>query len=189
MREFVVIDPTIMTRVIYYSILHRDIKISLLQLRMTKLAIRNLRTTIPSFNDLNDVEIELMHRSDEIQQSCRLLLEPLFEGIDFGHKYFNHWTIPIRDIRQGYCELEEIKQFKDRRPLIFGRKYILLLYDYTDSSLGIYKAGRLIELSHAIHFIDSIPPRKDKVKGIYDAIVANFELASRYRTSNIMPNE
>jgi hypothetical protein len=186
MRPFMKPDATVINRVIYYSILIRDIKLTLLELRKTKLLMRGLAIQNLNFNDLTENELKLINNMWEVEKSCRLLLEPLFEGINFGHKYLNHWSLSMSDIRKGFAELEEIKQFKDSRPLIFGRKYILLLYDYTDKSLGKFYAGEVIELEKAIHFIDDIPERKDKVKGLYDAILNSIQLASRYRNT-LMP--
>jgi hypothetical protein len=146
--------------------------------------IRGLGLTVPSYKDLIEVETELINRANEIQHSCMLLLTPLLEGIDFGHKYLDHWAIPMSDIKNGYCELEEIVQYKEGKPLLFGRKFILLLYDYEDESLGRFYGGELIELSKAIHFIDNIPQKKDKIRGLYDAIISSIQLASRYKISN-----
>jgi hypothetical protein len=70
--------------------------------------IRGLSVTIPSYTDLKEVEVELIRRSEEIQNSCKLLLFPLLDGIDFGHRYLNHWALSMSDIKCGYCELEEI---------------------------------------------------------------------------------
>lgn len=190
MRYFVKPNQNVIDRVIYYSILRRDIRVSLFQLRKAIIMIRGLRITIVSSPEMRDTEMELIRAVDSLENSCRLLLEPLFEGINFGHKYFNHWSIPMHDIHKGYCELEEIIQYKEDKPVIFGRKYILLLYDYTDSTLGKFYGGELIELSKAIHFIDNIPEKKDKLKGLYDAITSSIELSMRYhRTSNILSNE
>jgi hypothetical protein len=188
MRDFVKPDSTVIERVIYYSILVRDIRITLLQLRKTKIMMRGLGIMNLNFNDLTENELKLIHHDEEIQNACKQLLLPLFEGIDFGHKYLNHWVIPMSDIKQGYCELEEILQYKSNRPLLFGRKFVLLLGDYTDPTLGKFYSGELIELSKAIHFIDKIPPKKDKVKGLYDAIRNSITLASRQR-SKIYLNE
>jgi len=182
MRYFVKSDATIINRVIYYSILGRNIKLALLQLRFTKLAIRNLSLTVPSFNDLNDIESELIRREMEIQQSCKLLLQPLLSGIDFGHEYLNHWAVSMIDIKRGYCELEEILHYSNNRPKIFGKRYILLLVDFIDDALGNFRSGDLIDIAVAIHFIDKISGKDNKVKGIYDAIINNFNLAMRYRS-------
>lgn len=182
-------DKTVINRVIYYSIISRDIKITLLQLRKTMIMIRGLGLTVPSYKDLKDVELELMYRANEIENSCRILLSPLFENIDFGHKYLNHWSFSMNDIKEGFCRLEEIVQYKNGKPHIFGRKYILLLHDYIDESLGKFYAGELVSYEKAVHFIDNIPPQKDKVKGLYDAIRTSIDIAVRYRTSKPLSNE
>lgn len=181
MRDFVKPNATVMNRVIHYSILQRDIKVALLELRKTKLIIRGLGLLTPNFNDLNEIEMQLIRRSEEIQNACKILLLPLFDGIDFGHKYLNHWALSMPDIRKGFTELEEIIQYKDDKPIIFGRRYIILLYDYTDPTLGIFYSGELIGLEKAIHFVDNIPEQKDKVKGMYDAVLDSIHIASRYR--------
>lgn len=186
MRYFVKSDASVINRVVYYSILLRNLRLSLLQLRFTKLAIRGLGVTVPSYKDLDTVESELMRREIEIQQSCRLLLEPLFNGIDFGHTYLNHWAVSMIDIRRGYCELEEILQYgANNIPKRFGRKFVLLLDDYTDPTLGNFRSGDLIGIATAVHFIDKIPEKENKVKGLYDAIINNINLAIRYRKSII----
>jgi hypothetical protein len=189
MTCFVKPNQTAINRIVYYSILQRDLRVTLLQLRKAMIMLRGLAFTIPSFNDLRAVELELISRSEEVQNNCKLLLLPILGNIDFGHKYLNHWAISMNDIKNGYCELEEIIQYKHGRPLIFGRKYILLLYDYQDSTLGKFYGGEIIELAKAIHFIDNIPPQKDKVKGLYDAILNSIELAMRYRTSNTLSHD
>lgn len=190
MIPFVKPDITVINRVIYYSTLLRDIRITLLQLRKTMIMIRGLGLTIPSFNDLNNIEVQLIRRMQEIEAICKQLLQPLFEGINFGHEYLNHWAIPMSDVEKGYCELEEILQFKDHRPILFGRKFILLLQDYEDTTLGKFYGGELIELSKAIHFIEKIPGKvNNKKKGLYDAIRDSIELALRYRTSKTLSNE
>ncbi len=172
-------DKTVINRVIYYSNLTRESKLALFQLRKTMLAIRGLKFTIPSFNDLKDVEIELMRRIEEINMSSKLLLEPLFEGIDFGHKLLNNWTLATTEIEQGYCELEEILQYNMGRPYMYGRRFILLLRDYVDPTLGKFYAGELIELVKASHFILNIPVIKDTKRGLYNAIIGSIELALR----------
>ena len=182
MRYFVKSDASAINRVIYYSVLLRDIKLTLLQLRFTKVAIRNLSLTVPSFNDLNNVESELRRREIEVQQSCKLLLQPILEGIDFGHDYLNHWAVSMIDIRRGYCELEEILRYSNSKPAHFGRRYILLLQDFKDPILGNFVSGNLIDITTAIHFIDRIPENKSRPRGLYDAIINNLNLAIRYRT-------
>ena len=176
-------DQSVINRIEYYSILLRDIRITLLQLRITKLMIRGLSMTVPSYSDLNNIESELMRRGEEVQNSCRLLLQPILEGIDFGHAYLNHWAISMIDIRRRYCELEEILQYNGNHiPKRFGRRFILLLDDYEDPDLGIFRSGELIAIATAVHFIDNIPPKKGKLKGLYEAIVYKTNIATRYRT-------
>lgn len=179
-------NPSVMNRIEYYSILSRNIKITLLQLRKTKLLIRGLNITIPSFNDLNDVESELMKRYQEIENATRLLIEPLLEGIDFGHRYLDHWSLSMYDIKCGYCELEEILQYNKNAPIRFGRKFIMLVSDYDDSTLGKFYSGELIPFQTAIHFIDKIPKREDKIKGLHDAVIKTIELAARHRAKKPM---
>lgn len=195
MIPFVKPDSTVIDRVIYYSILQRDIKVSLFQLRQAILMIRGLRISSISSktNELSTLEVELLRTKDELETVTRRLLEPLFEGINFGHAYFNHWTIPMRDLKRGYCELEEIVRYIQHtdKPdeLVYGKKYIMLLHEYNNPTLGKFYAGELIELSKAIHFIDLIPEQKDKQKGLYDAITSSIELSMRYhRTLNTLPN-
>ncbi len=189
MISFMKPDKTVINRVIYYSNLIRESRLALFQLRKTMLAIRGLKFTIPSFNDLKDVEIELIRRIEEINNSSRLLLEPLFEGIDFGHKFLNNWTLSTTEIEQGYCELEEIKQYNNGRPYIYGRKYILLLRDYTDATFGTFYAGELIEFVKADHFISNIPIIKDTKRGLYNAIIGSIKLALRSNVHKSITNE
>lgn len=184
MRYFVKPNQTVIERVIYYSILIRNIRITLLQIRKTMLMVRGLDIQNLTINDLKENELVLLHAIDEIQAACKQMLSPIFENIDFGHDYTNHWAIPMNDIKNGYCELEEIIQFKEGKPIVFGRKYILLLYDYIDPTLGKFYGGELIPLHKAIHFIDNIPKQQDKVKGLYDAIINSLVLATRTRNSN-----
>jgi hypothetical protein len=184
MIDFVKPDPTVIRKVVHYSVLLRNIRLTLLQLRRTMLMIRGLNTTIPNFEDLREVEAQLMRRADEIQSACKLMLQPLLDGKDFGHTRLNHWSLSMGDIKCGFCELEEILAYNDDRPIQFGRKYILLLNDYTDSTLGKFYAGELIPLEKAIHFIDSIPIKENRITGLYDAVIRSLEMAMRYRQSN-----
>jgi hypothetical protein len=184
MIPFVRTDASVMRRIVYYSILLRNIKITLLQLRFTKLMISDLGMPIPSYNDLNNVESQLMSREQQMQHSCKLMLLPLFEGINFGHEHLNHWAISMIDIKRGYCELEEILQYDIKhKPKIFGRRFVMLLEDYKDPILGVFRSGELIKISTAIHFIDNIPESKDKVKGIFDAMINNMNMAITVRKS------
>lgn len=187
MRDFVKPDTTVMQRVVKLSLLLRSTRISLLQLRHTMLCIRGLSFSIPSYNDLCNVESELMYRELEIHNACRLLLEPIFMGIDFGHRKLGHWAVSIHDIKYGYSELEEILQYGiDNKPIRFGRKFILLFEDFEDKeTLGKFYSGELISMNVAQHFIATIPKKEDKINGLYDAVVKNFELAARYRQSNL----
>lgn len=176
-----------MRRVEYYSILSRNIKITLLQLRKTKLLIRGLSLTVPSFNDLNDIELELMRRHEEIENASKLLIKPLLEGIDFGNEHLDFWTLSMYAIKCGYCELEEILQYDERsRPTKFGRKFIMLISDYNDSILGKFYSGELIPLQTAIHFIDKIPKKEDKIKGLHDAVIQTIDLAARHRAKRVI---
>lgn len=179
-------DQKAIDRIVYYSILLRDIKITLLQLRKAMLMIRGLGLTIPSFEDLRNVEEQLLNRTNEVQHACRLLLEPLLGGIDFGHAKLNHWSLSMNDIKCGYCDLEEIIKYNNNdKPTMFGRKYILLLNDYKDSTLGKFYGGELIPYEKAVHFIVDIPQKKDKIKGLYDAMIHNIEIAMRFRQSKL----
>lgn len=184
-------DPTVINRVIHYSILLRNIRLTLLELRKTMILIRGLSFTVPSYKDLKQVEEQLQNRAEEVQRACKSLLLPLFEGIDFGHDYLNHWAFSMNDIKYGYCELEEILNYgSDNKPKMFGRKYILLLRDYKDQNLGIFKAGTLINWVTASHFLNDIPEQPSKVKGLYDAIVSSMLMATNYRISkNLFKNE
>ena len=180
-------SPTVMHRLEYYSILSRNIKITLLQLRKTKLLIRGLSLTIPSFNDLNDIELELIRRHEEIENASKLLIKPLLEGIDFGNERLDFWTLSMNDIKCGYCELEEILQYDERgRPTKFGKRFIMLISDYNDPILGKFYSGELIPFQTAIHFIDNIPKKKDKLKGLHDAVIRTIELAARHRAKRVM---
>jgi hypothetical protein len=188
MRDFVKPEATAISRIEYYSILLRNIKVTLLQLRTTKLLIRGLGFNNPNFSDLDDVEMRLMCRHDEVQNACRLLLEPRFEGINFGHNRLNHWSLSMEDIKCGYCKLEEVIQYdKYGKPTKFGKKFILLLNEYVDPTLGKFYSGELIPIEKAIHFIDDIPEKKDKVKGLYDAVINSATIAARYRATKQMP--
>jgi hypothetical protein len=174
---FVKPDITAINKVIYYSSLTRESKLTLFQLRKTMAALRGLNFSIPSFNDLQNVELELLRRLDEIQHASRLLLEPLLEGKDFGHKYLNNWIFATSEIEQGYCKYEEIKGYKNARPYLYGQNYILLLRDYEDSTLGLFYGGTLINYATAEHFIDAIPFKPWPAKGIYGTILKTIELA------------
>jgi len=190
MINFVKPSKTAMNRIIYYSILIRNIRLTLLQLRKTMLMIRGLSVSAPHFTDLRDVELNLIHNQLQIQQACKLLIEPLLNGIDFGHKHVDNWSVNMRDIKQGYTELEEIVRYGSKKQSqIYGRKFILLHENFTDSTLGIFYSGELIELQKAIHFIDKIIPKSDKQKGLYDAMVNTTAMAMRYRTSKLLADE
>ena len=182
MRDFVKPDATVAERIKTLSILIVRFRITLLQLRKTMLLIRELSLTIPSYKDLQDVETELMSRCTEIEHSLRILMEPILQNIDFGHNRLNHWGVSTEDIRLGYCKLEEVIAYDIYdKPIRFGRKFIVLLNDFTDPTLGKFYSGELIPWSVASNFIDDIPESKGKMKGLYDAVIGSIELASRYR--------
>lgn len=186
---FVKPDISVIERIIYYSTLTREARLTLFQLRKTIVAIRGLKFTVPNYTDLNDVEIQLIRRIAEIQNSSRLLLEPLLEGKDFGHKYLNNWIISISEIEQGFCAFEEIKGYKDAKPYLYGNKYILLLRDYVDKSIGKFYGGSLISLTTAEHFINDIPKLEVPTKGLYNAVIKSIELALRQNISKPLSNE
>jgi hypothetical protein len=182
MIYFVKPDASAIKRIVYYSTLLRDIRLTLLQLRRTKLLIRNLGVTVPSFEDLNDVEVNLLRRAEEVKQASRLLLEPILEGIDFGHKRLDFWCFSVEDIKNGHCKLEEILNYDaSGKPLMFGRRFILLLEDYSDETLGKFYAGELVPLEKAIHFIDKMPVKETKVHGLREAMLQNIEEAMKYK--------
>lgn len=173
-------DITVINRIIYYSNLLREARLALFQLRKTKVAIRGLAFTIPDFRNLYDVEMGLMRRIEEIKYASELLLKPLLEGKDFGHKYLNYWSFSITDVEQGYCEYEEILKYKDGKPNIYGNKYILLLRDYPDPTLGLHYGGTLMNFATASHFINDIPRVQTNTKGLYNAIISSIELPLKY---------
>ena len=111
------------------------------------------------------------------------ILLPLLEGKDFGHRSFNHWAVSMNEIRDGYCEFEEILGYSETKPM-FGRRYILLLRDYEDSTLGKFYGGELIPYSVATHFLSNIPKKEDKIKGLFDAVIYDIEMAMRYRNKH-----
>jgi len=174
---FVKPDITAINRVIYYSSLTRESRLTLFQLRKTIVALRQLNFSIPSFNDLKYVESELIRRMDEIQNASKLLLEPLLEGKDFGHKYLNIWTFSASEIEQGYCKYEEIKGYKNAKPYLYGQNYVLLLRDYEDPTLGLFYGGSLINFTIAEKFIDNIPVKPWPLKGLYSTISKTIEIA------------
>ena len=148
--------------------------------------IRGLGLTVPNFEDLRKVEEQLISRASEIQQACKLLLQPLFMGIDFGHDRLNYWTLSMNDIKFGYCELEEVVRYNSEDvPKIFGRKFILLIEDYDDSTLGKFYGGELIAYEKAVHFLPNIPKKEDKIKGLYDAMRHTLQIAMTYRQSKL----
>lgn len=164
-------DSKAIERVIYYSYLHRDLNLTILQLRRTKLMLDNLRIFNINPNDLDEIETNLLSRRDELQNAARIIMQPLFENIDFGHSNLNHWVFSTKDIERNYCRLEEILRHKGVvSDPIYGRSFVMLLEDYTDPSLGKFYCGELINLSVAIHFLDSIPKRKQRPKNLYDSM-------------------
>jgi len=181
MIDFVKPDASVVKRLEFYSILMRDIKITLLQLRKTKLMIRGLRISSLTYSDLDEVEMKLIHNLEEVNNSCKRLLHPLLGGFDFGHERLNHWGFSIADIKLGYCKLEEILEYNKNKPVRFGKRFILLLDDYKDPTFGSYAAGDLINIATASHFIDDIPPRKNVNKGLYQAIIQSMVMAMNYR--------
>lgn len=184
MLDFVKTDKTVVSRLIYLSTLLWKIKLTLLQLRRTMLMIRDLNLMVPNYKDLIEVEMQLIRRQDEIQNSCRLLLSPILMNIDFGHQKLNHWALSTNDIKRGYCELEEILTYNTKgNPVIFGRKYILLLVDHKDPILGEFVAGELLPLVNALAILDNIPEKKSVATGLYNAVLGSMQIALNYRTS------
>lgn len=189
MLDFVKPNATVIGRIVYYSILLKNIKITLLQLRRAMLMLRGLSITIPNYKDLKEVETQLMYRANEIQFACMILLKPIFKGIDFGHNTLNHWAISMSDIKRGYCQLEEILQYDGDKPKRFGRKFIVLLEDFNDGTLGKWYAGELIEWEKAQHFIDLIPEKVTTLKGLYEAVINHTLTAMNYRLSKRLSDE
>ena len=182
-------NQTAVDRIIHYSILLWDIKLTLFQLRKTMLLMRNLNFTSPTFKDLTEVEMALKRRETEIQYSCNILLDPLLEHKDFGHKKLGHWSVSVGEIAQGYCEYREILAYDNDKAIEFGKEYILLLTDYEDNVLGKFYKGELIPFTIAQHFIDKIPPRKIRPKGLYEVLVQTIERAILTRSSKQFDND
>lgn len=184
-------DAKAIDRVIYYSYLNRDLNLTILQLRRTKLMLDNLRIFNINPRDLNDIELSLLSRRDELQNSARLIMEPLFEGIDFGHSELNFWTFSTKDIERNYCRFEEVLRRKGvTNTQIYGRSFIMLLEDYTDPTLGKFYCGELINLSTAAHFLNNIPKRKHRPKNLYDSMTDLLISAmNKKRRSVFLSNE
>jgi hypothetical protein len=186
MEDFMKPDINVVIKVTQYSLLIRDLRLTLLQVRRAILMLNNLRIPIHNKEEMRNLESELLYKLEEVERSCKLLLQPVFGGIDFGNDKMNHWHFSSEDIRNGYCRLEEVLHYKNDRPVSFGRRYILLLEDYTDNVLGKFYGGELVPLETAVDFLDNIPVRTEKVKGVFDAYINNLSLAMSYRTKRLL---
>ena len=183
-------NETAIDRVIRYSLFLRDVRLTLLQLRKTAFMIRRLDLPTIPFNNLLDVEASLKRTEIEINTKCKLLLEPILRGIDFGHNRLNQWWLSTPEIEKGYCELEQILKYDtNNKPIMFGKQYILLLYDYTDSTLGLFYRGELIPYTTAIHFINNIPKKKVKIDSLYKVLMQTIETAIKHRSIKYLKND
>lgn len=175
--DFVKPDINAINRIIYYSELVRKTKLSLFKLRHTSNCMAGLRFALPSFHHLKYLELELIHAIQETQKASKRLLLPFLEGKDFGHEYLNHWVFSVDEIKNGYCEYTEIISYEKKRPKVFGHRYILLLRDYDDLTLGKFLGGSLLPYSTAVHFIDDIPKNNVIIHDIYNAITNSIKTA------------
>jgi hypothetical protein len=69
---------------------------------------------VPSASVILNVDTEIQMRIDERESDIGKLLEPLFEGLDFGQNICNKHSLTIKEIRDGYVTLS-------------GEKYVILL--------------------------------------------------------------
>lgn len=97
-------------------------------------------------DQINEVDIKIKELGSKVQ----FLLQPLFQGKNFGFDGFEIWSITAEDMTKGYVILEEI--------VINGNsegqssKYVLFLSDHKDKKFNI-KQGSLLPFSEVVSIL------------------------------------
>lgn len=153
-------------RLIKYSVYLWEIGLTLLQLRRTKNMINAISIiSVPSKDALNDIEMELTHRRDELNKACKNLLLPILQGKNFGHVQLDRYFFGQTELKEGYALYQEIAGFSySGNPTYTGRKYVLLLVDHTDEKLGKFRAGELLDFEIAKYFIGNLYIKSGKYR-------------------------
>ena len=165
-------------RIIRYSLYIWEMGLALLQLRKLKTMINSIgHISNTMVSNLDEIEAALTRRRDELNNACRLLLLPLLEGKDFGHKCLNRYYFGQNEIKDGYLLFEEVKGYTTiGLPVRNGKKYVLLLTPYYNKQLGAFDTGVLYDYEQVKSFIDMEALRpameiyKHKVKSVFDSM-------------------
>lgn len=128
---------TVIDTIVKYSKDCITMRFSKEHLKKSQLLIRRFPSafTIPSAPTINTILHEVEMRINEREQDIRKLLEPLFEGHDFG--YDTKFSLSVEDIRSGYIYLVEKN----------GDDHVILLRPYKNlSTKTIYTSGVLYKV-------------------------------------------
>jgi hypothetical protein len=110
-----------------------------------------IRYALPSVDTIKIPLEELQLKIDEVEKDIGRLIEPLFEGHDFGHTNSAKHSLTIKEIKQGYILLD-------------GEEYIIMLRPFVSKSTGYsYTPGVLYKIGSGVRQedLDSIPESEE----------------------------
>jgi hypothetical protein len=131
-----------------------------------------IRYALPSANTIKIPIDELQLKIDEVEQDIGRLMEPLFEGHDFGHKNAPKHSLTIKEMKQGYILLD-------------GEEYIIPLRPFAGASTGYsYSPGVLYKIGSGVREEDLACIKESKESWMVDdlmlSLIINKKTAYEY---------
>jgi len=179
------IQLTVIQRIIYYS---KCILILRIVLNLGD-RIKELLALIPTpFYDFDNYQKstkeQLTDRIKQYETKIRLLLYPLFQGIDFGYIDSDpHWHLTAEDLQRGYLLLEKVEDNPEKNP----DKYIIPLSNYKDNRNDI-REGTLIHFTKVATVLGNFKNMQGntpKINSYLDNQLSGVELIPKVRRLRI----
>jgi hypothetical protein len=144
-------EETVIQRIIRYSKIVLTLKLNKTQLERAFEVSNKIKIRIFSKIYYNIMIQELDSRQFEINNQIRILLEPLFQGVNYGYSNLAHWALSQIEMQNGYILLEHDCIYNEKCKLISGYQCILFLSDYKDtthdiSEGSIYPIGEVFQI-------------------------------------------
>jgi hypothetical protein len=178
-------ELTVIQKIIYYSKCILQLRIAIL------LEIRKIETLakipIPFYSNTKNQKENIEEMEDRIKQyeaKIKLLLYPLFQGINFGYEENDkYWHLTVNDLQRGYLLLERVEPDLNKSP----DKYIIPLSTYKDNRVEI-KEGSLtpfVKVATVLNNFKDMQGNTPKIKSYLDNQIEGVELIPRIRRLRI----
>ena len=131
-----------MSRIILYSKIVLALKLNKIQLINAMRLSSKIDARLATREYYKPMIDEIEMRQREINDQIKKLMQPLFQGLNFGYIEWGQWALSQSEMEKGYARLQlqrnNWSETGNRRP----NYYILFLSDYSDRG-HTFKEGSL----------------------------------------------